>query len=135
MSLEEMVNAIAPELKTRGYKKNKLTWYKSKPQLSIVFGIQKSQYSIDVWYYSFGICLEKLCPQSRSISACQIQYGTENIIRNVPLSADSIVRLIDKWETMYGEMDRLKLCAIENTLPKQTSLAAIRYLTSGNIAL
>ena len=134
MSLEEIVNVIAPELKARGYKKNKLTWHKVKPKLSIVFCIQKSQYGSDVWYYLFGINLDDLGPKSKSISTCQIQYGIENTIRNVALSTDSIVHLVDKWESMYGELGHLKKCAIANSLPEQTSLTAIRYLSSVDIS-
>lgn len=45
MELGSVIDSIKEPLKCRGYKKKNTTWYKVRDHLTIVFNIQKSQYS------------------------------------------------------------------------------------------
>lgn len=45
MTVEEMGVLIATQMRQQGFRKKKLTWYKNQEDVTIVFNIQKSQYS------------------------------------------------------------------------------------------
>ena len=118
-----------------GYKKSKLTWYKELAHLTLVFSIQKSQYGGDVWYYYFGIGLHALTPSPiRSIGKCQITYRIDQIERNKPVSCETLVHLVQKWEVMYGDLRKLRVCAIEGRLSGQCTPTARRYLTTADLS-
>ena len=134
-SLETLVMALSPSLKAMGYRKNKLTWYKKKEKLSVVFAVQKSQYSPDVWYYCFGIRLHDISNTTTdSISACQIQYRVEQTVYGVRLTEEHLSNLLEKWEEKYGNLRQLRICAIENKMPGMPTRDAIRYLTTVNVS-
>lgn len=135
MQLVDIIQMLIPILKLCGYKKKGLTWQKRIDNLSILFAIQKSQYSNDMWYYSFGVSLNELTGKKTvSMSDCQIQYHLEKGVKNVELTVNDISNLIKKWEEKYGTVEQLRKCAIEGRLPVQTSNSAMRYLTSVNLA-
>ena len=73
MTAEKLAEEIRQPLKQNGYKKNKLTWYKSDGRVTVVFSVQKSQYGSDLWYYNFGIGLNELEGRTiNTISKCCI---------------------------------------------------------------
>ena len=133
--LDKIVAQLTPKCKEAGYKKNRLTWYKTKNNLTVVFSIQKSQYGSDIWYYSFGVCLHEIAEaNTQSIRHCQIFYRTNHIVDGVLLTAENLIRLIDRWDALYGDMKRLRICALQGKLPGQCTVHAMRYLTSVNLA-
>lgn len=132
---EELALALAPHLKEMGYKKVRSTWYKEIGPLTLVFSIQKSQFGADVWYYYFGIGLQALTPTPiKSIGKCQITYRVDQIENNKTVTCDNLVHLVRKWETMYGDLRKLRVCAIEGRLSGQCTPAARRYLTSVDLS-
>lgn len=129
--LENIISMLSPMLKNAQYKKNRLTWYKDNEHISVVFSIQKSQYSVDSWYYIFGICLHEITSTNKhSINSCQITYRIDNTANNCHLSSESIFNLIVRWEELYGNLQLLKQKAITGKLPGQCMVNAIRYLTT-----
>lgn len=129
ITLDDILADLTPRLKVLGYKKRKLVWHKRKEGLSVVFGIQKSQYASDVWYYQLGICLEELASGGVSLGQCQITYRMDHITDNVLVTADMLVRILNSWEERYGEMGKLRLCAVQGQLPLLTTQQARSYLT------
>ena len=133
--IDDIVSEISVALKKRGYKKNRLSWYGVKDRLTVVFAIQKSQYGTDTWCYSFGICLHDLMDGSgRSMNDCQVKYRVDHVINGVVLSPENIVKLIERWDAMYGDLALLRTSAVEGTLPGQCTTSALRYLSSVNLS-
>lgn len=129
--LNEIIGQISLPIKNMGYKKRRNAWYKEKDTLTVVLSIQKSQYSADTWYYLFGICLHEIAEKgNQSINNCQIQYRVDNRINDVEISSDNIVRLLKRWEEMYGDLRLLRLCAVQGNLPGQYTKKAVHFLTS-----
>ena len=134
--LNDIIQDLSKVLKLNGYKKGRMTWYKKAGKLSIVFAIQKSQFCVNTWYYSFGIGLSDLAKKEvTSMTDCQIQYRIDNVVNGIMLTVDNISQLVIKWEKMYGTLQQLRICAIESRLPLQTTSAAIRYLTSVDLSV
>lgn len=133
--LIDVVDTLGAEIKKRGYRKNRLSWYKIKDGLTVVFAIQKSQYSMDTWFYSFGICIHEIATGSKiTIDGCQIKYRIDNVINEKSVPIESIVLLLGRWESMYGDLHHLQVCAVQGNLPKQSTLKAIRYLSSVDLS-
>lgn len=133
--LDEIILKLSPDLKLKNYKKNRRTWAKVKDNLTVIFSIQKSQYDSDTWYYQFGICLHAICDgNTQSIGRCQITYRINHMVDGVFVSAESISQLIDRWESMYGDLHLLTICAVQGKLPGQYSLDAVRYLTTVDLS-
>lgn len=131
MLLEEIIEKLTLFLKENGYRKNKLNWYRQKDELTIVFSIQRSQYSKEQWYYNFGIGIDDLVSGKISvISKCHIIERLENRLAGRMLSLDDLSRAIMHWESKYGDISELRYKAIENKLPKMTTKQAISYLTT-----
>jgi hypothetical protein len=57
--------------------------------------------------------------------------GTSN---GVTLDSGAVLSLLEKWESMYGDIGLLRICAVQGKLLLQTSLDAIRYLTSVDVS-
>ena len=136
-NLEEIAGLISQPLKAMGYKKNKYTWTKICGSITIVFSIQKSVYSQDMWYYCFGICLNSLLGKSaRSISNCQIQDRLDRIYQNKHVwTAEEIVHLMKRWEDLYGTFSKVQAKAIGGNLPKMSTTEAIRYLMTVDFSM
>ena len=133
--LETIVDEITSLLKETEYRKNRFSWYKVKDPLTVVLSIQKSQYDSDTWYYYFGICLHEIAgSNSKTISNCQIRYRVNNAADGVLLTAESIVHLLNRWDSMYGDLTQLRIHAIQGNLPIQSKVQAIRYLSSGDLS-
>lgn len=132
--LDDIVKRISPKLKEKGYKKNRLTWHKVKNNLTVVFSIQKSQFSSEVWFYSFGVSLHEIADHnSQSINGCQIKYRVNHMVDGVHLLPENLIHLIGRWDALYGDMEQLKMCAVQGKLPGQCTISAVRYLTSVNL--
>ncbi len=128
---DDIVNEIKAATKNMGYKKRRLVWHKVQDRLTIMFSIQKSLYSPDVWYYRFGICLHDIASGSIfSMDSCQIMFRLDHTYENRVIEAQKVINLIDRWETMYGNRKLLRRCAIEGRLSGQCTAAALKYLTS-----
>ncbi len=135
--LEEIVGFISPPLKAMGYNKNKYTCTKICDSITIVFTIQKSAYTQEMWYYCFGICLNPLLGKSAgSISNCQIQDRLDRIYKGEHVwTAEEIVHLIERWEDLYGTFSKVQKKAIAGNLPPDSSANAIRYLTTVDLSM
>lgn len=130
-SFEIVLQELSTSLKNKGYRKNRSTWYKTKQNLTVVFSIEKSQYSKDTWYYWFGICLHDITDGcNRTITACQIKYRIDNVMNGVSVISENVLSLLMRWESMYGDIYSLRRYAMQGTLPQLTTLNAIKYLTS-----
>ena len=129
-TLDTLVTELMPRMKKLGYRKNRTNWYKEKDKLSVVFAIQKSQYDADSWWYEYGICVHDIALRKPiTISACQIAYRVEN-----KLTAEGIINLLESWESRYGQLRQLQICAIQGKLPGIVKQSAIRYLTSADVS-
>lgn len=127
MNLEETAESLAMLLKRMGYRKNRLVWRKQTDDIAILFWIQRSQYSKDVWYYLWGVYIPEIDESKNASSAsCQIRYRAENR----SLSDESVIRLVKKWEELYGSMRKLRVAALEGRLPADSTQEAVSYLTS-----
>jgi len=69
-----------------------------------------------------------------SLDKCHINYRMDHIIDKVFVTSDIIINLLNKWEQMYGDIQKLRICAIENRLPLLTNRKAIQYLSSWDIS-
>lgn len=130
MQLDQITSELLLKLKAQGYNKNRLTWYKSDKELTVVFAIQKSAYGADLWYYCFGICINALKPECKVISHCQIQHRIDMSYNGHNWTPDEILTLLGKWVSMYGSMTELRTKAIEGNLPSYCTREALRYLTT-----
>lgn len=135
-NLEEIVGLISQPLKAMGYKKNKYTWTKICDSITIVFAIQKSAYTQEIWYYCFGICLNSLLGKSaHSISNCQIRDRLDCVYKSEHIwTPEEIVHLIERWEYLYGTFSKVQNKAIDGNLPQMSSKDAIRYLTTVDLS-
>lgn len=135
MNAEQFAHELVPKLKECGYKKNRLTWVKTKESVHVVFSIQKSAYGSDVWYYCFGICIDPLCDtKTISMSKCQIQERRDHNHKGHLWTADDIISLLCKWENLYGDIQKLRRKAIEGKMPSQVTKEALTFLTSVDIS-
>lgn len=122
---------ITNSLRARSYHKNHLSWYKDTGDITLVFAIQRSQYSKEEWYYCWGICINQLSPKPCcSMSSCQITFRADY----TELSPKSLIALTDSWENRHGDIRKLRRLAIQNALPGVCSLEAQRYLTMCNLS-
>ena len=133
--LEYLVESIAPEAKACGYKKVRRTWCKEKEGLTVVLSIQKSQFDAEAWYCTYGVCLHQIAKGStHTLGACQIRYRVDCAANGTALGAEQIVSLLEKWETMYGDIQLLRRCAVQGKLPIHSSAEAVRYLTTVDLS-
>ena len=133
--LECLVESIAPEAKACGYKKVRRTWCKEKEGLTVVLSIQKSQFDAEAWYCTYGVCLHQIAKGStHTLDACQIRYRVDCAANGTALGAEQIVSLLEKWETMYGDIQLLRRCAVQGKLPIHSSVEAVRYLTTVDLS-
>ena len=133
--LECLVESIAPEAKACGYKKVRRTWCKEKEGLTVVLSIQKSQFDAEAWYCTYGVCLHQIAKGStHTLGACQMRYRVDCAANGTALGAEQIVSLLEKWETMYGDIQLLRRCAVLGKLPIQSSAEAVRYLTTVDLS-
>ena len=127
--VDKLVCELAPKLKSLGYRKNRLNWYRNYGNLSTMFAIQKSQYSNDKWYYIYGVCLHEITDKRpNSISSCQISYRLDH-----GLTVEGIVHLLKSWENRCDELAKPRRLAVTGELPGIASQDAIRYLTTVDV--
>ena len=131
MNAEAIGEQMAPILKEMGYRKNRLTWFRKREELTIVFNIQKSQYADDTWYYQYGIGIHDLAGDKiSSISKCDILCRFDQAINGKTLQAEDLRWILEKWSEKYGSLERLRTAAREGTLPQTTTVRAREYLFS-----
>ena len=130
-TLDDIINDVKISAREMGYKKNRLVWYKVQEQLTVMFSIQRSLYGSDAWSYRFGICLHDITTSSIiSMSSCQITFQMDYMYQNQVIESQKIINLIERWETMYGNIQSLRKCAVQGNLSGQCTPMALRYLTS-----
>lgn len=135
VSFDELVDAVSVKAKACGYKKARLTWYKDKPGLTVVLSIERSQFDPQMWYYNYGICLHELSNgKHHSLCACQIRYRVDCKSNGIMLDSDAVLSLLEKWDSMYGDIQLLRICAVQGKLPIQSTLDAIHYLTTVDVS-
>lgn len=124
---------MIPILKEMGYRKRRLTWFRQLNETTIVFNIQKSQYSCDTWYYQFGIGINSLAGEKiNSISQCDIICRFDQSVSGKLLQADDLKWILLRWSEKYGSIDQLRSTAREGTLPQITTIRAKKYLLAQN---
>ena len=131
MSIDEVVEALIPQLRLLGYRKNKLTWKKRVEDIELYFWVQKSLYSKQDWFYWWGVYVTSIEPAAdlkASPYVCQIRFRADN----KGLTTDSLIALTTKWEEMYGTRDKLRQAAVQGKLPPLTSPKTISYLLLGD---
>lgn len=136
-SLNSITDRLSPELKQRGYKKRKLSWYKQLNGTTVVFAIQRSQYSSEVWYYNYGIGINSFFKSSiTSLSQCDVIYRLDQKLHEKLITFEHLISILDYWEKEYGrDLNTLREKAVQNKLPQQTTRKAIQFLTSFNTGL
>ena len=128
-AIEIITNQLITPLKNRGYKKNHTTWFKENGEITIVFNLQKSQYSTDIWYYNYGIGFNQFFDKPiTSISKCDIIYRLDKDGNETPVS--TVVSVVDSWEKYFGSIDKLRIQAMEDKIPPMISARARTFLTS-----
>ncbi len=134
MKLDTIIEKIKEPMKSNGYKKKNLNWFKTNGTITLLFNIQKSQYGSDLWYYNFGIGLNELKDKPISyISMCQITERLDMKLNGKELSPDILLKAILSWENKYGDLKKLQNKAFEGKLPKTTTRHALTYLTTVKI--
>ena len=130
MDIKELENELIVPLKKMGFRKKRLTWIKQEEQISIVFNIQRSQYSPDIWYYNYGVAVNKLHNGVRGITQCDVLQRFDQYFRGKKLSSHDVITILEMWINKYGTIYKLHCSAIEGRLPEFVTSAARRYLTT-----
>lgn len=112
---------LAPALKSRGFRKRRLTWCKVSNDTTVLFHIQRSQWSKDVWYYVFGTSLNAFtkcpvtnCDQNHIQTRCDARFDG-NL-----LNTEQVLRLIDAWDMCYGSIPQLCKHLVSGTIPLES---------------
>ncbi len=131
LSAEMYAKDIIDPLKDRGFKKAKLTWYRSDNDITILLNIQKSQYSKEIWYYNLGFGINQLHEKAiHSIYACDIIYRLDQRVNGKWVSGERLIAIFDKWIEKYGSLEELRTHAIEGTLPGVIGKDTMTFLTT-----
>ena len=129
MTAEEMGVLTATQMRQQGFHKKKLTWYKNLGDVTIVFNIQKSQYSNDIWHYYYGIGINDFySKQIADIRKCDICYRFEQALNNRVLTADDLVQTLQICIDQYGSIEKLISQAHKGKLPAMTTKKCKEYL-------
>ena len=130
---DEVAKELSPLLKKMGFKKKRLTWYKDTGDLTVVFNIQKSQWSNQEWYYNYGVAIHDLHKESiESINNCDLEArfvpatGKEDIANHIC----ELVSYLEFWVHSYGTMSNLLEEARNQRLPLMTFARARAYLSA-----
>ena len=131
MTAEKKGVLLAPKFKEIGFRKKALTWYRKDEIITILFQIQKSQFSSDVWYYNLGVGINCFYQHDiSSISRCDITFRFDQQLNNSVLSDSNIFRIVELWISKYGTIEKLRRSALVGNLPVQTTKRAISFLSS-----
>ena len=129
MNADEIGQKLVPILKEQGFKKRKLTWYRHFDKITVVFNIQKSQYSSDTWFYNYGIGINYLFDKEiNSIQQCDIIFRFDQVLDGKRLQAEDLNKILLYWIEKYGAVNKLKTLAREGKLPRMTTIRAKEYL-------
>lgn len=112
---------LAPALKSQGFRKRRLTWCKVSNDTTVLFHIQRSQWSKDVWYYVFGTAINAFtkCPVT-SCNQNHIQTRCDATIDGKLLTVEQILRLIDTWDASYGSIPQVCKHLVSGTIPLES---------------
>lgn len=118
---EKLISEITAPLKSMGYKKRSNTWIKqsdSEMNVFIVINIQGSQFDKKDYYVNLGVYIQALGQKCvpTCIANCQMQERISIEIN----SSELFLKIIEKWESMYGLYNQVYDRALENKLPKFT---------------
>ncbi len=132
MQLDEIIKDLTPLFKDKGYIKSRMTWRKSVGDVTLFFSVQISRYSKDRWYYYFGVTINAMLKgkEARSFSSCQLWDRLDYIEKGHTWTAQELFYLSERWETLYGAVDKLHIKAIEGKLPQFVESEAIRYISA-----
>lgn len=129
MTAEEFSRELIPEFKRRGYKKRRLTWYKRCSDTTILFWLQKSQFSKDVWYYNFCVGFNSFWEREiTSYEHCDISNRFDQVYDDRVLTAEFLIAYLDKWEERYSDLRTIRELARSDKLPFFTTIRAESYL-------
>ena len=132
MTAEEFAAELAPNLKNRGYKKRRLTWVKKYPDITILFWLQKSQFSKDVWYYNYCVGFNEFYSHEiTSYNYCDIIQRFDQMYDNRLLTCSDIIAILDVWESKYSDLQNIRMLARADSLPVFTTLRAKSFLLNG----
>ena len=118
LTADQIASALAPPLKQRGFRKRRLTWCKNLGDLTVLFHIQRSQWSRDVWYYVFGIAVNAFAKQP--VTSCDqnhIQYRCDCGYDDTCFTPEQVLRIVDAWEARYGSIPLLCQNLAAGTIP------------------
>ena len=132
MQLDEIIKELCPLLKEKGYTKSRRTWRKYVGDITLFFSIQMSQYSQDEWFYYFGITINTILSgkKAQSISNCHLWERLDFTTNEHIWTANELFYLIERWETLYGSVDKLHTKTIEGKLPAFAKSEVIKYLST-----
>ena len=118
VSADSYAAQLAPALKCRGFCKRRLTWCKAAEDTTVLFHIQRSQWSKDVWYYVFGTSVSEFT--KRPVTSCDqnhIQTRCDASLDGRLLTAEQVLKLIDAWDACYGSIAQLCKHIAAGTIP------------------
>ena len=103
-----------------GFKKRHLNWFKRVDELTVVFNIQKSQWSTQAWYYNYGVAINDLHEgQVVSIIDCDIsmRFVPTSSKEDIANHVGELIAHLGKWIGSYGTMHSLLIEAQNQRLP------------------
>lgn len=121
VSADSIADQLAPALKSRGFRKRRLTWCKAKEDTTVLFHIQRSQWSRDVWYYIFGTTVNAYT--DRPVTSCDhnhIQTRCDSSLNGSVLTAEQVLKLIDAWDESYGSTALVCKHLVAGTIPLES---------------
>ena len=122
----DFAEALIPLLKQRGYRKRNLTWVKTKEEITLIFYIQKSQFSKDVWFYLFAVGLNILSEKPIcSFEKSHMFFRLDQTFYGHLLTAEDIVEMVDWNEISFDTEEKIRKCAEEGMLPGITLCGGI----------
>ena len=129
---QNLIDELTILMKQKKYKKQKRTWFRENDDLVILFGIQYSSYG-DEYYINLGIIIKKLLKEGEGVSffRCHIIERVNNKNEyGIYLTADQLMAILDLWEKWYGDINALRIKAVEGKLPYYCTAEARTFLTT-----
>ena len=129
ITLDDILAELPQLLKKEGYKKQRLNWFRREQDVTLLFTIQRSQWSKETWYYCFGTAINDLHPEGvRSAHYGDVMARLDCVIAGKMPVAEDIARILKMWEFKFGTVEKLRELAIRGSLPFWTTVDAKNYL-------
>lgn len=125
---EKLLSERTIPLKAKGYKKRSTTWVKqSDPQNGIftVINIQGSQYDKKAYYVNLGVYIHAL--GQKEIPSCIADCHMQERITSEINSSEIFLKIIKKWESLYGSYEQIYERILENKMPMLTDRRLCSY--------